>query len=470
MPEGHYHFRAKVISRSQGRAICAAAAYRSAEKIHDERYGKTFDYTPRTSIHATEIRAPAHAPDWMKDRSQLWNGVEAFETRKNSQLAREFEVSVPQELTAEQRKQAVRQFVDSELVSRGMVADVAYHDFTGKHSHNPHAHILVTMREIDGESFARKKNREWNTEETLVAWREAWAKQVNHALEQAKSQTRVDHRTYRERGIMKTPVSESQGEWHQRQKEIAAAKRHLEQTNRELAALEKEQKQARQERMDTITRMGADIARTHAVQQQQARLAQAAREAFELGQKLAREQQTHQQPQPAKPEPEPQHPDRSAKPVRNRGVEPWKRDWEKQQAEQRQQRTTSRKEQERKASIQRSEATRQEKPQQQSQPPLQPPAPSQDERALIEQWKQYHDRERDKPRVEGQQHDQPTRAAPGQVTPEQQAAKLKERMAEFKAEVEKLEQNQHHQPPRRKREPPPPEPPPEQRHGRGISM
>jgi hypothetical protein len=464
MPQGHYHFRAKVISRSQGRAICAAAAYRSGEKIKDERYGQTFDYTPRTSIHATEIRAPAHAPDWMKDRSQLWNGVEAFETRKNSQLAREFEVSVPHELTAEQRKQAVRQFVDSELVSRGMVADVAYHDFTGRHSHNPHAHILVTMREIDGNSFAKKKNRDWNTEETLVNWREAWAKYANQALEQAKSQTRVDHRSYRERGITKTPVSESQGEWHIRQKEIAATQKRLEQADRELAALEKEQKQERQEQLDTITRIGADIARTHAVQRQQAKLAEAAREAFELGQKLAQEQQTKKPPQP-KPEPEPQHPARSAKPARNRGSEPWKRDWERQRDERRKRRIASEKEQERKASVQRSETTRQEK-----KPQPQPPAPSQDERHLIEQWKQYHERERGESRADGQV-DQAAKPA-RDTSLEQQADNLKNAITELQAEVEKQEQSRHQRESSRKPKPPPkePEPPPERKHGRGISM
>lgn len=394
MPQGHYHFRAKVISRSQGRAICAAAAYRSGEKIHDEHYGKTFDYTPRTSIHATEIRAPAHAPDWMKDRSQLWNGVEAFETRKNSQLAREFEVSVPHELTAEQRKQAVRQFVDLELVSRGMVADVAYHDFTGKHSHNPHAHILVTMREIDGDSFARKKNRNWNTEETLTQWREAWARHANHALEQAQSQTRVDHRSYKERGINKTPVSESQGEWHQRQKEIAAANRQLEQANRELAALEKERKQGRQqlERLDAIMELGRLIARD------------------DYERKAEREKQQKIQQKQSSPVPAPSH-------------EP---------------------------------------------PPLEQSGT--DEKQRI---RQLLDQQADRERGESRAKDQSDQAAKlaRDTSLEQQTASLKEAVAAFSAEVEKLRQSQ---PPHRKREAPKPEPQPpeeqepEQKHGRSI--
>lgn len=267
MGEGHYHFKTKFVSRSDGRAICAAAAYRSGEKIHDEHYGKTFDYTPRTSIYATEIRTPNHAPDWMKNRSQLWNGVEDFETRKNSRLAREFEISIPVELSPEQRKEAIRNFVDEELVARGMVADIAFHDFTGRHSHNPHAHILATTREVGSNGFLMKKNREWDKEETLLAWREAWAKHANRALEQAKSQTRIDHRSYKDRGISKPPVNETQQEWHQRQKQIAATKTQLDAVNQEIATLEQEQERQHQERIDAIIQFGNDLAQRRAARE-----------------------------------------------------------------------------------------------------------------------------------------------------------------------------------------------------------
>lgn len=264
MTEGHYHFRAKLISRSEGRAICAAAAYRSGEKIHDERYGLTFDYTPRTSIYANEIRAPDHAPDWMKNRAQLWNGVEAYETRKNSVLAREFEVSIPAELPPDLRQEAIRQFVDQELVARGMVADIAYHDFTGQHRHNPHAHILVTTREVAGNTFAKQKTREWDSKKTLWDWRKAWARHANQALEKARSQTRIDHRSHRARGIDRPPVNESRGDWYQRQQEIASTKKHLEAVNIELAALQKEQERQQQERIDAIIQFGNDLAQRRA--------------------------------------------------------------------------------------------------------------------------------------------------------------------------------------------------------------
>lgn len=264
MAEGHYHFRAKMISRSKGRAICAAAAYRSGEKIHDERYGLTFDYRPRTSIYATEIRTPDHAPNWMKNRSQLWNGVEAYETRKDSALAREFEVSIPIELPPELRQEAIRHFVDQELVSRGMVADIAYHDFTGRHRHNPHAHILVTTRGIAGDTFTKHKTREWNTKKTLWQWREAWARHANQALEKARSQTRIDHRSNWARGIDRPPVNESRGEWYQRQQEIAATKKHLEAVNIELNGIQKEQERQQQERMDAVIQFGNNLAQRRA--------------------------------------------------------------------------------------------------------------------------------------------------------------------------------------------------------------
>lgn len=183
---------------------------------------------------------------------------------------------------------------------------------------------------------------------------------------------------------------------------------------------------------------------------------------YTIGRELAKEQQDQKPPQPEL-EPEPQCPDRSAKPARNRGVEPWKRDWEKAQKAHRRQRTASCKEQERKASIRQNEVTRQEK-----KPQQQPPAPSQDERQLIEQWRQYHERERGESRASGQ----PDKAAkPARDTSlEQQNAKLRERMAEFEAEVEKLKQSQQ-PPPRRKREPPKePEPDRDRHHERGISM
>jgi len=190
-----YHLRATMISRSQGRSATAASAYRVAERIEDRRTGLTFDYAARGGVDHTEILAPDHAPDWVRDRSELWNRVEESETRKNSQVAREVRVALPDELTHAQRVALVRDYAQTQFVDRGMVADIALHA-PGRigDERNHHAHILLTTREVDAEGFTTK-NRDWNKVEVLEGWREAWARDSNAALERAGIEDRVDHRT-----------------------------------------------------------------------------------------------------------------------------------------------------------------------------------------------------------------------------------------------------------------------------------
>lgn len=184
-----------MISRSQGRSATAASAYRVAERIEDRRTGLVFDYAKRGGVDHTEILAPDHAPDWVSDRSELWNRVEEAETRKNSQVAREVRVALPAELTHAQRVELVREFAQAQFVDRGMVADIALHA-PGREGddRNHHAHILLTTREIGPEGFTTK-NRDWNKVELLEGWREAWARDSNAALERAGIEDRVDHRT-----------------------------------------------------------------------------------------------------------------------------------------------------------------------------------------------------------------------------------------------------------------------------------
>jgi hypothetical protein len=190
-----YHLRATMISRSQGRSATAAIAYRVAERIEDRRTGLVFDYAAKSGVDHTEILAPDHAPDWVRDRSELWNRVEESETRKNSQVAREVRVALPAELTHEARVALVREFAQEQFVDRGMVADIALHA-PGRDGddRNHHAHILLTTREIGPEGFTTK-NRDWNKVEVLEGWREAWAWDSNAALERAGIEDRVDHRT-----------------------------------------------------------------------------------------------------------------------------------------------------------------------------------------------------------------------------------------------------------------------------------
>ena len=184
-----------MISRSQGRSATAAIAYRVAERIEDRRTGLTFDYAARGGVDHTETLAPDHAPDWVRDRSELWNRVEESETRKNSQVAREVRVALPAELTHAQRVELVRDFAQEQFVGSGMIADIALHA-PGRDGddRNHHAHILLTTREIGPEGFTTK-NRDWNKVEVLEGWREAWARDANTALERAGIEDRVDHRT-----------------------------------------------------------------------------------------------------------------------------------------------------------------------------------------------------------------------------------------------------------------------------------
>lgn len=201
-----YSFRASIVKRAEGRSSVAAAAYRAGEALVDERTGVTHDYSRKHGVFHAEIRAPEQAPDWVFDREALWNAVEACETRKNSQLAREFTLALPHELSDEERRGLVTQFVDEECVSRGMVADIAIHlpDRDGD-QRNHHAHILLTLREITPEGFTRKA-REWNDRRGLDHWREAWAETINQSLERAGRPERVDHRTLDAQGEDREPT------------------------------------------------------------------------------------------------------------------------------------------------------------------------------------------------------------------------------------------------------------------------
>ncbi|WP_407977629.1 MobQ family relaxase (plasmid) [Brucella pseudogrignonensis] len=184
-----------MISRSAGRSATGASAYRSAERIVDARTGLVFDYERRSGVDHTEILMPESAPDWVQDRSALWNAVEASETRKNSQVAREVRVALPHELSPEQRVELVRGFCQRAFVDAGMVADIALHAPCREgDERNHHAHIMLTTREIGPDGFSAK-NRDWNAVERLEDWRALWAQEMNDALERYSLGERVDHRT-----------------------------------------------------------------------------------------------------------------------------------------------------------------------------------------------------------------------------------------------------------------------------------
>ena len=196
-----YHCSVKVISRSSGASAVAAGAYRSGEKILDEKTGLVHDYTKKEGVDHTQIIAPDDAPEWVYDRSTLWNEVEACEKRKDSQLCREIQVALPKELSLEQNKKLVCEFIQDKCVSKGMIADLAIHHAKEK---NPHAHILLTTRSIQKDGFG-PKNRDWNKKEVLENWRESWQEKVNHHLQKHGHESKIDHRTLEAQGIDRVP-------------------------------------------------------------------------------------------------------------------------------------------------------------------------------------------------------------------------------------------------------------------------
>ena len=141
-----YHLEAKVVSRGTGRSAVAAAAYMSCSQILNDYDGVQHDYTRKQGLVWQQIFLPEHAPQEWQDRSVLWNAVEENEKTKDSRLAREFVVALPIELEKGQWISLLTEFIREQFVSDGMCADVCIHDTDG---HNPHAHIMLTVRPLD---------------------------------------------------------------------------------------------------------------------------------------------------------------------------------------------------------------------------------------------------------------------------------------------------------------------------------
>ena len=190
-----YHMSAKVISRGAGRSAVAASAYLSCSRMYNDYDGIQHDYTRKHGLTYQEVLLPSMAPPEWKDREQLWNAVEQAEKTKDSRLAREFVVALPIELPRESQITFLRDFIQKNFVNLGMCADFAIHDTDG---HNPHAHILLTVRpmEADG-SWQYKTQKEYlcirNGEERgftaaefKAAQREGWEKQYAYKVGKKK--------------------------------------------------------------------------------------------------------------------------------------------------------------------------------------------------------------------------------------------------------------------------------------------
>ena len=190
-----YHLEAKVISRSTGRSAVAASAYLSCSKILNDYDGVLHDFTRKRGLVWEHIFLPENAPQEWQDRSELWNAVERAEKTKDSRLARELVVALPVELGKEQWINLLSDYIQSNFVAEGMCADVAIHDTDG---HNPHAHIMLTVRPLDGKGkwqyktekeYLCKRNGEekgFTAAEFLLAKAQGWEKQYQYFVGKKK--------------------------------------------------------------------------------------------------------------------------------------------------------------------------------------------------------------------------------------------------------------------------------------------
>lgn len=226
------HFTPQIISRGEGRSAVAAAAYRHCAKMENEREGRVADFSHKPGLVHDEFALPADAPKWALDMARgktaaeasevFWNKVEAFENRKDAQLAKEFILALPVELSTEQNIALMREFVSEHVTSRGLVADWVYHDAPG----NPHVHLMTSLRPLTLEGFGGKKVRVigadgqpqrskagqiqyklWAGDKAdFLDMRNGWYAAQNKHLDLNGHDVRVDGRSYAERGIDLQPT------------------------------------------------------------------------------------------------------------------------------------------------------------------------------------------------------------------------------------------------------------------------
>jgi len=228
-----FHIGINPIKRSAGQRATAAAAYRAGERIRDERTGDVHNHSRRQDVTHTEIFLPSkfgEAPmEWARDRATLWNTAEAAEKRRDARVAREFQVTLPFELSSTQRLALARGFA-RELSDRyGVAVDLAIHDpKAGSDPRNFHAHLLATTREVTPTGLGAKAGMDMQVvqrarqgmadhSEEYTAVRERWASHINEALREANIEARVDHRSFAAQGIERQPMVHVPMEFYQRQ-------------------------------------------------------------------------------------------------------------------------------------------------------------------------------------------------------------------------------------------------------------
>ena len=231
-----YHFSVKQVSRGKGQTVVNSAAYISGQKLYNDYYGQTHDYTKKSGVVFTEILTPEYVPERLSDRETLWNEVEQIEKSKRAQLAYSFDIALQNELTLDENIELAREFCWEQFVARGMIVDLAVHEGKSKNEDepdNPHFHVLAPIRPFTEEgSWGNKQKREyvldedgnrikdakgkdifnavsttgWNDPELLKEWRRAWTEKVNEKFRECHMAARIDHRSYKEQGIDLIPT------------------------------------------------------------------------------------------------------------------------------------------------------------------------------------------------------------------------------------------------------------------------
>ena len=225
-----FHMSFSNISAGKGRSAIASAAYRSGEKLFDQKEGRSYFYA-RSVMPESFILTPKNAPAWASNREQLWNEVEKKDRKSNSRYAKEFNVALPVELSESEQKELLTKYVQENFVDQGMVADVAIHR---DHPDNPHAHVMLTNRPFNPDgTWGLKSKREnildengnktytgnsrfprsrkvwlvdWDKKEKITEWRHNWAASVNQVLEQKNIPDRISEKSFIEQGIDDTPT------------------------------------------------------------------------------------------------------------------------------------------------------------------------------------------------------------------------------------------------------------------------
>ena len=226
------HFEINIVKRSEGGSAVSAAAYQTGEKLYSDWDRKYMYHGTKEELVLKEILLPAHAPPEFADRNILWNSAEAAEPNWNSQLARRLKIALPVELSMEDNIALAREYCEKEFASKGMIVDLAVHD-PEPPNHNPHFHVLLTMRPLDEKgNWAPKARKEyvldkdgnrirgpngkykvrkiptvdWNARGNAEIWRHDWENLQNQYLERAGRVERVCMKSYERQGFDTIPT------------------------------------------------------------------------------------------------------------------------------------------------------------------------------------------------------------------------------------------------------------------------